>query len=166
MPGDPLPKRAEEKAYRLLTRRGHSEKELAAKLRHAGFPESLIAGVIEKCRALGYLDDAAYARARARDLAVNRLLGNRRIFVDLREKGIPEELGRQAMAEARAEIGEEEALEALLRRRTRRNEGGLGDNREKARLARSLLGKGFPRGLVFRKLKVTGEESVHDDDGE
>jgi regulatory protein len=166
MHGEPLREKAEQKAYRLLALRGHSEKELRGKLRQGGFSEPLIASVVEKCRGFGYLDDAKYARARARELAVNRLLGDRRIAVDLREKGIPEELSRQAIAEVREEIGQEEALDALLRKKAREIAAAERDEREKARLARSLLGKGFPTGLIFRKLNVTGEDGFHDDDGE
>jgi len=166
MHGDPLREKAEQKAYRLLARRGHSEKELREKLRQGGFAEPVIAAVVEKCRQLGYLDDAKYARQRTRELAVNRLLGDRRIVVDLREKGIPEELGRQAIAEVREEIGEAEAIDAVLRKRARGMAAADRDDREKARLARNLLGKGFPTGLILRKLNGTGEDGFHDDDGE
>ena len=40
------------------------------------------------------------------------------------------------------------------------------DVREKARWVRRLLGKGFPTGLIYRKIKGIEEEGVHDDDGE
>ena len=153
MDGEPLRGKAEKKAYRLLTLRAHSEKELRAKLRQGGFPEPVIAGVLEKCRELGYLNDGTFARQRARELAVNRLLGDRRIALDLREKGIPEELSRQAIAEIRAEIGEEEAVDRLLRKKARGGTIAGMDEKETARMARSLMGKGFPTGLIFRKLK-------------
>ena len=166
MRDDPLRENAEKKAFRLLTLRAHSEKELAAKLDERGFSEDVVAGVLEKCRELGYLNDEKFARQRARELAVNRLLGDRRIVLDLREKGIPEALSRQAIEEVRAEIGEEKAIEAILRRRGRAKATDAMDEKEKARLMRSLLGKGFPTGLVYRKLKTAKEEEVHDDDGE
>jgi regulatory protein len=166
MQDDPLQGKAERKAYRLLTLRAHSEQELRTKLRQGVFPEPVIAAVIEKCRGLGYLNDGAFARGRARELAVNRLLGDRRIALDLREKGIPEELARQAIAEIRAEIGEDEAVDRLLRKKARGGTIGGRDDKETARIARSLLGKGFPTGLIFRKLKGLKEEQFHDDDGE
>ncbi len=162
---DLLREKAEKKAYRLLTLRAHSEQELRGKLRQGGFPELVIAGVLEKCRELGYLDDGAFARQRARDLSVNRLLGDRRIALDLREKGIPEELSRQAIAEIREEISEEEAVDRLLRKKMRGRATG-DDERETARMARRLLGNGFPTGLIFRKLKGLKEEQFHGDDGE
>jgi len=166
MQDDPLREKAEKKAFRLLTLRAHSEKELAAKLDERGFSEGVIAGVVQKCRELGYLNDREFARQRARELAVNRLLGDRRIVLDLREKGIPESLSRQAIGEVRAEIGEEKALEIVLRKRRRGTTPDAKDEQEKARLMRSLLGKGFPTGLIFRKLQKAEEEGFHDDDGE
>jgi regulatory protein len=106
------------------------------------------------------------ARQRARDLAVNRLAGNRRIALDLHERGVSEEICRQVIVEVRTEISEEDAVERLLRKKAKGIAvAGMGD-REKMRLATSLMGKGFPTGLIIRKLKGAGEEGVHDDDGE
>jgi len=166
MQDDPLRVKAEKKAFRLLTLRAHSERELSAKLRERGFSEGVVAGVVEKCLALGYLNDGEFARQRARELAVNRLLGDRRIVLDLREKGIPEALSRRAIEEVRGEIGEEKAIEVVLRKRGRLKALDAMDEKEKARLMRSLLGKGFPTGLIYRKLQMAKEEEFHDDDGE
>jgi regulatory protein len=166
MQDDPLRERAEKSAFRLLTLRAHSEKELAAKLHARGFSEDLVAGVVQKCRELGYLNDGEFARQRVRELAVNRLLGDRRIVLDLGEKGIPEALSRQAIAEAREEMGEEAAVETLLRRKERGKVCPPTDEKERLRLARGLLGKGFPRALIYRKLWKGEEEEVHGDDGE
>jgi regulatory protein len=166
MNGEPLWKKAEQKAYRLLTLRAHSEKELQVKLRGGGFTETVVDAVIEKCRELGYLNDGNYARQRARELAVNRLAGDRRIAFDLRERGISEELSRQAIAEVRAELSEEEAVDRFLGKHTKGMAITGMDDREKARWVRRLMGKGFPAGLIFSKLKRTEEERVHGDDGE
>jgi len=166
MRGEPSRKRAEERAYRILARRAHSERELREKLKAGGFSEPLVNEVIEKCGELGYLNDENFARQRARDLAVNRLAGDRRIAFDLRERGISEELSRQAIEEARAEISEKEAIDRIIGRAAEDEAIAGMDDRERTRLARRLLGKGFPTGLILRRLKKAGEEEVHDDDGE
>ncbi len=163
--GEELREKAERKAYRLLTTRAHSEGELRGKLLKAGFSEDLVAAVIEKCRALGYLDDALYARQRARELAVNRLAGDRRIALDLAERGIDGELGRAAIAEVREELSEAEALDRLFRKKTRGMDPAALDERQRAALARGLAGKGFPTALIMRQLKRT-EDGFHGDDGE
>jgi regulatory protein len=163
---DPREK-ALQKAYRLLALRAHSEMELAAKLRAGGFLEPEIASALDKCRQMGYLDDGKYARQRARLLAVDRLLGDRRIAVDLRGKGIPEDLSSEAIAAAREEMGAGEAIERLLAKRwpTAADIAGM-DQRQRERCIRSLMGKGFSQGLIFSKLKRTEEDHFHDDDGE
>jgi len=166
MNDDPLREKAEQKAYRLLALRAHSEKELREKLLRGRFAATLVAAVIEKCRALGYLDDGAFARQRARELAVNRLAGDRRIAFDLGERGISEALCREAIAAARREISEEAAAERLLRKKAGSAAVAGMDRREKMRLARGLMGKGFPAGLVIRTLKGTEEEAVHGNEGE
>jgi regulatory protein len=163
MAGDPLREKAENKAYRLLALRAHSERELRRKLLAGGFPEGIVSGVIGKCRQSGYLDDGLFARQRARDLAVNRLAGDRRIAADLRERGIGEDLVREAIAAVRREVGEAEALERLLLKKTKGMALAALDGRQKARLARGLLGKGFPAGLIFKRLN-NGQESGTDDD--
>ncbi|MBU0651937.1 MAG: RecX family transcriptional regulator [Proteobacteria bacterium] len=158
--------RAEGKAFRLLTLRAHSKKELRAKLREGGFPAPVIEQVVRRCRELGYLNDEAFARQRARVLAVSRLAGDRRIALDLRERGIDAGLSARVIAEVRGELGEEEAAKRLLRKKIRGRPVAALTEREKAGLARSLMGKGFPTGLILRILKKTEEEGFHDDDGE
>jgi regulatory protein len=166
MNDEPLRKKAEAKAYRLLALRAHSEKELQVKLRRGGFVEPVVGAVIEKCRELGFLNDGNYARQRARDLAVNRLAGDRRIAFDLRERGISEELSREAIAEIRGELSEDEAVDRFLGKCSKEMViTGMGA-REKAKWMRRLMGKGFPTGLIYRKIKGIEEEGVHDDDGE
>lgn len=158
--------RAEGKAFRLLTFRAHSEKELRVKLHTAGFAAPVVERVILRCRELGYLNDETFARQRARLLAVSRLAGDRLITLDLRQRGIDAGLAACVIAEVRGELGEEEAAERLLRRKTRGTPVTELSDREKARLARGLMGKGFPPGLIVKTLKKTEEDGFNGDDGE
>ena len=158
--------RAEGKAFRLLTLRAHSEKELRAKLHAGGFTDAVVERVMGRCRELGYLNDELFARQRARMLAVSRLAGDRRIAFDLRERGIDSMHAAQVIAEVRGEFGEEEAATRLLRKKIRGRPVASLTEREKAGLARSLMGKGSPTGLILKILKKTEEEGFHGDDGE
>jgi regulatory protein len=158
--------RAEGKAFRLLTLRAHSEKELRAKLQAGGFSTTVVGEVLRRCRDLGYLNEEAFAKQRARVLAISRLAGDRRIALDLRERGIDAGLAARVIAEVRGELGEEEAAKRLLRKKIRGRPVAALNDREKARLARGLMGKGFPTGLILKTLKKTEEEGFHGDDGE
>jgi len=77
---------AKQKAFRLLALRPHSEKELEKKLREKGFPAVVIKETLEKLHDLKYLNDASFANQWARNLVVNKLWGNKKIFASLRGK--------------------------------------------------------------------------------
>ncbi|HUH66539.1 MAG TPA: regulatory protein RecX [Syntrophales bacterium] len=155
--------KARERAYRLLAVRARSERELRAKLKERGFEEPVVEEVTARLRELNYLDDESFARQWARNLAVNRLLGNRRIAASLSEKGIRDQLIRQVLSEVREELSEEEAVFRLIRKKMDKKTAKM-DDKEKRRLAQSLMGKGFPPGLVFDILKRSKEDFI--DEGE
>ncbi len=159
----PPQEKAKQRAFRLLAMRPRSEKELRAKLKEKGFDESVVAEVAARLRELNYLDDESFARQWARNLAVNKLLGNRRIEASLMEKGIPQPLIRQVLSEVRKELAEREAVILLIRKKVDNGAGKM-DDREKRRLAQSLMGKGFPPGLVFDILNRSKEGVL--DEGE
>jgi len=115
---------AKQKAYRLLSMRPHSEKELEKKLREKGFPAVVIKETLEKLHDLKYLNDASFATGWARNLAANKLWGNRKIIASLQEKGIAAQLIDEAIAAARQEIPEEEAIEVLIKKKVSQKEAG------------------------------------------
>ena len=156
------PEKAVQYGYRLLAVRQLSEKEFRTKLQGKGFGSSVVESVVARFRDLGYLDDAAFARQRARSLAENRLWGNRRIEASLLGKGLSRELIGEALTLAREEITEREAITQLLHNKGRGQGAVPEDSREKRRLIQSLMGKGFPPGLIFEILSISGEEEVHD----
>ncbi len=163
MEENPLYENAKQRAFRLLAVRARSEKELRSRLKEMGYDESVVSGVTTRLRELKYLDDESFARGWARNLAVNRLLGNGRIEASLREKGIPRELIEQVINEVREELSEREALMALLRKKAKNGTVKM-DYKDKIKLARSLMGKGFSPDLIFTTLRTTKEEFV--DEGE
>ena len=159
---DSLQDKARQKAFRLLAVKARSEKELRAKLREKGYDESVVGEVIENLRDLKYLDDESFAGQWAQNLGVNRLLGNRRIELSLREKGISPPLIKKAIEDVRREINEAEAVMILIRKKVKSRDIREMDDREKVRLARNLMGKGFPPDLIFHMLKESKEEFVNE----
>ena len=153
--------RAKEKAFRLLSLRARSVSELRARLKEKGFDDPVVGRVIAYLLERGYIDDGSFARQWARNLAVNRLLGNRRIEMSLREKGIPGELVGEAITEVREEISEREAIGRLIGKKEKGRK--TTDRKELRRLERNLVGRGFPPGLVFEVLGRGGEESLPND---
>jgi regulatory protein len=159
MADDPVFEKARQKAFRLLSLRGRSTKEIRSKLREQKFEEPVINRVIDRLLEDRYLDDAAFARDWARSLAENRLYGNRRIEMSLIEKGIADSLIKETIAGVRKERPERETLEAVIRKKLKDRKLGDLDRREKQRLARSLIGRGFPAGLVFEMFRIKEEGS-------
>lgn len=153
---------AKQKAYRLLSLRPHSEKELEKKLREKGFPAVVIKEALEKLHDLKYLNDESFAIGWARDLAVNKLKGNRKIIASLREKGVAPQLIDGAIASARLEISEEEAIAVLVRKKAAKKKLTAFDIKEKQRIFQSLMGRGFPPGLILNKLGKAVEEEIDD----
>jgi regulatory protein len=157
---------AKQKAYRLLSMRPHSEKELEKKLREKGFPAVVIKEALEKLHDLKYLNDASFAVQWARNLAVNKFWGDKKIFVNLREKGVVAELILAAVEEARRELSEEKAIAFLIKKKASRKKLDILDLKVKKRIFQSLMGRGFPPGLILKKLGKTAQEEINAENGE
>ena len=151
---------AKQKAFLLLSLRPHSEKELEKKLREKGFPAVVIKEALEKLHDLKYLNDASFANGWARNLAVNKLWGNRKIIASLREKGVAAQFIDDAIAAARLEISEEEAIAVLVQKKAAKKKLVTFDIKEKQRIFQNLMGRGFPPGLILIKLGKAGEEEI------
>jgi len=152
-PDLPPRERARALALRLLAYRARTEAELRTRLAReelGGEADGLVAWL----RGLGYLDDVALARARARSLTAPGKLGPRGAERRLAAAGVGRDEARRAVAEALAEVpGGEVARCRLLaeRRAAGRPLAGL-DGRARARLARFLLGRGFSGSAVSAAL--------------
>ncbi len=157
---------AKQKAYRLLALRPHSEKELEKKLREKGFPAVVVKETLEKLHDLKYLNDVSFAKGLARNLAINKLWGNRKIIVSLQGKGVAAQLIDDAIAAARLEISEEEAIAILVKKKAVKKKLPAFDIKEKQKIFQSLMGRGFPPGLILNKLGRIKKEEIDGEDGE
>ncbi len=167
MGDDALYEKAMQKAFRLLSVRSRSCHELRSKLKERGVGKPVIDNVIDRLIELSYLDDEAFAKGWARNLAVNRLWGDRRIRISLREKGISGEYVDDAISEVREEYDERAAIEHLIEKKYgKKQSSNINSNllKEKRRLIQNLRGRGFPPGLIFELLGQPKEEDA--DDGE
>jgi len=101
---------------RFATSAAKLERYLARKLRERGWDgggEPPVAALVERYVSLGYVDDAAFARARAGSL-LRRGYGPRRVRQALGEAGIGEDVREQ---ERPSEAAERRAALALARKR-------------------------------------------------
>jgi regulatory protein len=161
-----MQEKARQKAFRLLSLRPHSEKELEKKLREKGFPAVVIKETLEKLHDLKYLNDASFANQWARNLVVNKFWGNKKIVASLREKGLAAELINSSIEKAREELSEEEAIEILIKKKAAKKKLATFDVKEKQRIFQSLMGRGFPPGLILNKLGRIKKEEINGEDWE
>lgn len=140
---------AHQSALDLLSRREHSRRELARKLRRKGHGRDDIEGALVRLEAAGLLSDARYARLFVSDrLAVNPQ-GARRLVRGLREKGVQVDVAAQAVEEIYTERGhtDRELAESLARKRLPLLASLDGVTR-KRRLAGYLARRGFGGDVV------------------
>jgi len=152
--------RAKAVALRYLAASARTEAQVRARLARAeleGEADAVVAWLL----GLGYLDDAAYAVARARALVTAGRAGPRLAEKRLAAAGIDPDRARAAVAAAVAEAagaeggeGEAALCRALAQRRARGRDLEALDERARARLARFLLGRGFSGSSVARALGV------------
>lgn len=167
MGDDALFDKAQKRAFRLLTVRPRSVTELRSKLKEKGFDNFVVDTVIERLLELNYLNDEAFAKEWARSLAVNRLWGNKRIKISLGEKGITGDCADQAIAYAREEIQEREAIEKIIEKKYGKNSVSdinleINSSKVARRLIQNLMGRGFTPGLIFDVLGKSKEDYADD----
>lgn len=127
---------AKEKALRLLEFRSHSERELSDKLKRAGAQEEDIEAILEFCRRYGFVNDADYARRKARDLHNFKKYGKRRIKQELYSKGISPEDIESALSEIE---DDEDELYKLVQKKL----GGNFDKKNIDKCVRYFLYRGY-----------------------
>src|ERR687896_1120458 len=85
------------RALNLLGYRARSEAEIRDRLTRYGYIGETIEGVVLRLQELDYLDDAEFARLKAREKA--RRYGTRRVSVRLKKRGVGDTLGRGGVQE-------------------------------------------------------------------
>ncbi len=107
-----------ERAAALLSVRDASEHETAERLRRSGYPEETVARVMQTLTQAGYVDDARYAGHFVETRG--KRYGSRRLYGELRRKGISDADARDALEQLAPEDETASALrqaEKLLARK-------------------------------------------------
>ena len=139
-------------ALRMLTRCDRSAAELRKKLLDRDFTADSVERTLERCRELGYLDDARYAARRAASLMNQGRAVGHRVLADLRQRGVSEEIAVQALEAARTELDEDHVLESLVERRFPGFDYGSAPDKDRRRVVHFLQRRGFPLGRIMDRL--------------
>ena len=107
---------AREICLQLLTDRARTRQELADALARKGVPAEAVASVLNRFDEVGLIDDAAFAGQWVRSRHRHRGLGRRAIAVELRRKGVADEVAGEALAEIDTESEDRRARELVDRK--------------------------------------------------
>lgn len=143
-------------AFRALAQRALSEHELRARLHKRDVPDDEAERVVARLRELGYLDDAALAKAASE----KRFLGTARIRFELKRRGVEREAVDEALA-ARDPQREREEARALVERHKDRFARGRDP---RARAFAFLARRGYSSDVIWSALAGLAQESAEDAD--
>ena len=148
-------KQATAKAMALLLHKDRTERELSDRLYRAGFSEKSALFAIEYVRSFGYINDYRYAETYINYHKSSK--SRREIRQKLAEKGISDEVLGEAItncyAAAQEDTGgdsEEEAMQALIKKRLKGRDISELTFEEKQKQMRYLAGKGYPSEKIRR----------------
>ena len=152
---------AYQKALHFLSYRQRSEDEIRRKMKDAGFDEEIAEIVLGRLRDAGMVSDATFARGWVESRSASKPRSRRALTVELRRKGISDEIIHEALAETADES--DLAYRAGLRYGKRLTQADWNTFRE--RLTAFLGRRGFSYGTIAPQvLKIWHE--LHSDQGE
>ncbi|WP_242607888.1 regulatory protein RecX [Xylanimonas ulmi] len=152
---------ARETVLRILTAAPKSRRELEQSLARKGYPEHVVAPVLDRFDEVGLVDDTGYAQMVVRTRHAERGLARRAIAAELRRRGIDEDTAADALSQV-GDDDEQAQARALAGRLVARSRGAARDARVR-RAVSALARKGYGPGLAFAVVKdalaAEGEET-------
>jgi regulatory protein len=139
---------------RLLTERARSRHELEQALRRRAVPEEAVRATVARLREVGLINDGEFAEQWVRSRHVHKGLGRHALVVELRRKGVADDVAGEALEDLDADAEERRARQ-LVDRKLR---GMVLDSPEQRavavrRLAGMLARKGYGSGIAFRVVR-------------
>jgi len=137
-------------SYRLLSYRDRSRKELGERLKEKGFSEDTVRDAVSYFEERGFLDDAALAKALKRSAEEIKLLGEQRVRLFLRQRGISKEIIKDIFAGGDSD--EISRAERLVRKKFRTMKS-LPDEESRKKMWRFMGRKGYSFDTIKKALK-------------
>lgn len=145
--------RALELAFKIVSQREYTAKQLGEKLSKRGCEPAEVRGAIAELTRQGFVDDARYAKVFAEDKRRLQGWGARRIRLELGRAGVSREVVDGVFADDEAELDAPSELEAALEA-LRRKRPDLSDPKVKQRMAGMLARRGIASSTVFAALRA------------
>ena len=141
---------AKKVVFRYLKYRPRSEQEIIDKLKTKDFSGNVIQETVCYFQKIGSINDEQFARGWTRS-RLNKPVGIRQIRMELKNKGISEDLIQGAVNEAMDDYEEYAAILQLAQRRLTKYQH-LDRQKRKRRLYEFLCRRGFNSGAIFKAL--------------
>lgn len=138
---------AREVVVRKLTDRAHSRADLAQTLARKQVPAEVAEAVLVKFEAAGLINDEEFARSWVQSRQRGKGLARNLLAMELRRKGVDEEVALRALSELDPEV-EREAAHRLVQRKLRTMQG-LDQQVRIRRLVGLLARKGYAPQVAF-----------------
>jgi regulatory protein len=154
-------------ALRKLTAAPRTRAQLADTLARSGVPDDVTEATLDRFEDLGLVDDQEFARQWARSRQTGRGLARRALAYELRQRGVGDDLVKDALddPELRDEL---DTARELVRRRLSAARPRLSDPVERERQTRRALGmlarKGYGGGIATRAVREAMREMATTDD--
>jgi len=145
-------KKVARRIFSLLDRRLMPVAKIRAKLLTEEFEEAAIEAVLEQMRQRGLYSDRVYAAAYCRDTLTTRLVGKRYLEGKLWGKQVPMDIAREVVAENLDDESETELAHKAASWKWQRMHGQC-DRKAEEKVARYLIGRGFPTGLAWKAVR-------------
>jgi regulatory protein len=137
----------------MLARRELSEAQLRQRLARKGHDDAEIDRAVDRLREEKAVDDVRVADAIARTEATLGRRGRMRVRMKIEGAGVAKATAERAVADAFQGIDDQTLIDACIDKRLR-GRPAIADDREFARLYRSLIGRGFDHHRVLAALNA------------
>jgi len=129
---------AKEIAYKFLSSKPRTQKEVEERLRQKGVNENIISRVVEEIKNYGFINDLEYARSFVFDRARSKTVGKFALKQALLAKGISNEIIDQVLSERENVVDEFEIALALANRKLKQIKSSKKKKRDKNEQKRKI----------------------------
>lgn len=152
-------KRCKIKAFSLLARRDHSEKELKDKLSRYNFPEAVIKSVLSYLKSKKLLNDKKFFEMFAKNRLNQRPVGKRKLVSDLKQRGISEFILETTLEKVYIEFDEIEIARKLAEKKIK-TLNGQPEIKKRKKLGDFLYRRGFDWDItqqILSEIEITDD---------
>ena len=139
--------KAKQASFRLLSYRARSAKELSERLKRKGFSEQVINKVVSRLKEIDYINDLKFAYLFVEDRIKHNPKGRILLKIELKRKGLEEEVVDKVLQEKLPPEKEEELAFNLAQKKWRRRKD-VEENKRKQQIYALLTRRGFSISLA------------------